>query len=251
MDLTNYSLLETVQGMVAGGVGEGDGYGGYREPAGGDAPAEGHSRPRACCAPCGRCRGTCSCPRACGTGPTTTRRCRSAAARRSRSRGCRPATSSCCGLTGRERVLEVGTGSGYQTALLALLADVGVQRGADRRRWRRARAPALAGRRHPERDGAGGRRHARLAPVRAVRRDPGGGRVAGDPRAAGGAARARAGGWSSRWAIATTRSLTLVAARGRRGAHQHRRRRALRAAARRVRLSLSRRRLMESPHGSA
>ena len=44
---------------------------------------------------------------------------------------------------------------------------------------------------HSQRHRAGGRRHAGLAPVRALRRDPGGGRVARDPGAAGGAARPR------------------------------------------------------------
>ena len=91
-------------------------------------------------------------------------------------------------LTGRERVLEVGAGSGYQTALLALLADsvFAVERIAALAQSARDRA---RGRRPPERDGPGGRRHARLAPVRPVRRDPGGRRVTGDPRAADGAAR--------------------------------------------------------------
>ncbi|MDZ7632253.1 MAG: hypothetical protein U5K74_13135 [Gemmatimonadaceae bacterium] len=37
------------------------------------------------------------------------------------------------GLTGKERVLEIGTGSGFQTALLARSAGVAVERGGRRR----------------------------------------------------------------------------------------------------------------------
>ena len=126
--------------MVAGGVGEGDGYGGYREPPGRDAPAARASatsrvlravrhgaaapvRARERAAPGLRRRGAADRRRpddlaAVGAGPLPR------AARRSR---------------GRERVLEVGAGSGYQTALLALPGRRGVQRGADRLRWPRAR----------------------------------------------------------------------------------------------------------------
>ena len=46
MDLTNYALLETVQGMVAGGIGDGDSYGGYRARLVETLRQQGHSRPR-------------------------------------------------------------------------------------------------------------------------------------------------------------------------------------------------------------
>ena len=164
MDLTNYAPARDGAGMVAGGLGAGDSYGGYRSRLVETLQAKGIRDLAVLRAVEHGARATCSCPRACATAPTRTRRCRSAAARPSRSRGCRRATSSCCGLTGRERVLEVGTGSGYQTALLALLADAVFASSGCRRCAQSARA-ALAGRRHPERDGAGGRRHARLAPV--------------------------------------------------------------------------------------
>ena len=190
--------------MVAGGVGEGDSYGGYREPPGRDAPAEGHPRPRGAArrrhgaaapvrareraAPGVRRRGPADRRRpddlaAVGAGPLPRAGRRSAAA-------------SACSRSARGRAIRRRCSRCWPTG-------VRVERiaGAGPERARRAR-----GRRHPERDGAGGRRHARLAAVRAVRRDPGGRRVAGDPGAAGGAARARAGGWSSRSAIATTRS---------------------------------------------
>src|SRR5581483_2821557 len=49
-----------------------------------------------CSEPSRRPRGTCSCPRRSATGRTTTRRCPSAAARRSPSRSRRPATSRPC-----------------------------------------------------------------------------------------------------------------------------------------------------------
>ena len=45
----------------------------------------------------------------------------------------------------RERVLEVGTGSGYQTAILARLARGGVLDRDRRRSWRSARATVLLG----------------------------------------------------------------------------------------------------------
>ena len=73
-------------------------------------------------------------------------------------------------LTGKERVLEIGTGSGYQTVLLAhLVAQV----------FSIERIPALMqhgargdpARRVSERLAAARRRHRRLARVRAVRRD--------------------------------------------------------------------------------
>ena len=46
----------------------------------------------------------------------TTSRCRSAPARRSRSRSSSPACASCCSCSGDERILDVGTGSGYHAA---------------------------------------------------------------------------------------------------------------------------------------
>ena len=115
--------------------------------------------------------------------PTPTRRCRSATSRRSRSPGSsrRSARRSSC--AGDERVLEVGTGSGYSTAVLARLAAevVSIERieswprrprerlaelGIDRRRGprrrrqpRRCRPGAVRRDRGPRR-GPGGRRRA-------------------------------------------------------------------------------------------
>ena len=80
-------------------------------------------------------------------------------------------------LTGREKVLEIGTGSGYQTALLALVADTVFSVERIQSLASEARTALEAGG-DPERDGAGRRRHPRLAALRAVRRDPGGRRRA-------------------------------------------------------------------------
>ena len=57
--------------------------------------------------------------------PTTTRRCRSARARRSRSRTWSRASARCSRSAAGERVLDVGTGSGYQAAVLAELGARG------------------------------------------------------------------------------------------------------------------------------
>ena len=54
--------------------------------------------------------------------PTTTRRCRSATSRRSPSPGWSRRSARRCELDGDERVLEIGTGSGYSAAVLARLA---------------------------------------------------------------------------------------------------------------------------------
>ena len=75
-------------------------------------------------------------------------------------------------LEGDERVLEVGTGSGYSAAVLSLLCR---ERRHDRapRRARRPGAGAPARARLHERRGARRRRHPRRARPRAVRRDLG------------------------------------------------------------------------------
>ena len=61
------------------------------------------------------------------------------------------------GLTGRERVLEIGTGSGYQTALLALLCDAVFS--VERIPALASRAREALDRRAFQRHGAGRRRH--------------------------------------------------------------------------------------------
>ena len=98
------------------------------------------------------------------------------------------------GLSGRERVLEIGTGSGYQTALLVAAHRRGVQRGAGARAGAERPRGARGGR-HPQRDRAGGRRHAWLAAVRALRRHSGVGRVARGARRRWWTSSPRADGW--------------------------------------------------------
>ena len=80
------------------------------------------SRTRACSTRWHACPGTSSSPRSSAPAPTTTRPCPSAPARRSRSRTWSPASARRSRCTGSERVLDVGTGSGYQAAVLAELA---------------------------------------------------------------------------------------------------------------------------------
>lgn len=108
--------------MVARGVGEGDGYGGYRAQLVAELSARG-SRTWPCCARCPWYPGTSSCPRASVTAPMRTRRCRSAAGGPISQPWVQARSLELARLTGRERVLEVGAGSGYQTALLAHCAE--------------------------------------------------------------------------------------------------------------------------------
>ena len=118
----------------------------------------------------GRCPASCSCRRACAAAPTPTRRCRSARGRRSPSPGSSPRSARRCGSSGGERVLEVGTGSGYSAAVLALLAREVI--GIERQPELAARRRAGAGRAR-RRQRRGGRRRRRPRPARAgaVRRD--------------------------------------------------------------------------------
>ncbi len=67
-------------------------------------------------------RASSSCRTSCARTPTTTLRCRSARSRRSRSRTWSRASAPSCSSAGGEKVLDVGTGSGYQAAVLAELA---------------------------------------------------------------------------------------------------------------------------------
>ena len=85
-------------------------------------------------------------------------------------------------LSGGERVLEIGTGSGYQTAILAELAAevVSVERHAELSRERERDLGRL---RVHERHAGRRRRHAGLARAGAVRSHPRGGR--GQPHSAG------------------------------------------------------------------
>ena len=101
---------------------------------------------------------------------TTTRRCRSATARRSPSRSSSRGCSSCSHSTATERVLDVGTGSGYHAALLALLAAevFSIERHAGAERVRAARARAARGR---QRAAVRRRRLRGLPGACAVRRD--------------------------------------------------------------------------------
>ena len=108
-------------------------------------------------------------------------------------------------LRGDEHVLDVGTGSGYQAAVLAELARRGDDHRARSRALRasprRARRCRVRQRRRPAR-----RRVAGCAREGAVRRDRRRGRGADGARCALRAARSRAAGSSSRAAIAGGRS---------------------------------------------
>ena len=155
-------LARDGQGLVAG-VGEGDGYGGIGV-AGRDPPGEGHSGgPNGRCAPSDRAPTPVrarECPPPC---LRPMRRCRSAAARPSRSRGCRPATSS-CPASPDAKGSGVGAGSATRRPCWPSWRTRS-SRGADRLAG--AGRPGRArGRRYPKRQPCCGRRHAGLAPVR-------------------------------------------------------------------------------------
>ena len=74
-------------------------------------------------------------------------------------------------LSGGERVLEVGTGSGYSAAVLARLAAEVIEHRAPRARWPPAPAAPSTAVGVGERRGAGRRRHPRPARAGALRGD--------------------------------------------------------------------------------
>ena len=96
-------------------------------------------------------------------------------------------------LTGKETVLEIGTGSGYQTAILAELAAK-VYSIEIRPELAARRSPTAEAARDPEREVRRRRRLPRLARGRAVRRHPRDGRAGAHPAAAPRAA-GRRGAW--------------------------------------------------------
>ena len=127
------------------------------------------------------CRASSSCRRSCAAAHMTMRRCRSAPTRRSRSRTWSRASARELQLRGDERVLDVGTGSGYQAAVLAELArevhsleripELAERARASARRGRLRRPrPRARRRRHPGAAGAapfgGDRRRRRRAASR-------------------------------------------------------------------------------------
>ena len=143
MDLTNYCSSRRC------GDGRWRGRGGRRlrrlpHPAGGDAAAEGHPRPRACCGPCRlvprhlfvpesvRHRAYEDAALPIGSGQTISQPWVQAR------------YLELLRLTGKERVLEIGTGSGYQTALLAMLGRPRCSASSGCRSWRSAAQKALA-----------------------------------------------------------------------------------------------------------
>ena len=135
------------------------------------------------------CRASCSCPRSSASNAYADRALPIGAGRRSRSRSWSRRCSRRSGSTGGERVLEVGTGSGYQAAVLAELADE-VRHGRARARARGGGAADARARRVRARRGPGRGRHARRARAGALRRDRRRRRGAGGPGRALRAARA-------------------------------------------------------------
>ena len=224
-------------GMVAGGVGEGDSYGGYREPAGGDAPGQGHARPRGAagradgaaaplrareraapglrrCGPADRQRAdhlpalrAGPLPRADRRSPDGSRCSRSAPARGTRRR-CSPCWRAWCSASsGSPRWPRArgprwsAPGSATSPCWWATARWAGVRSRRTTRSWWRRPRPEI--------------------PAPLVEQLAPGGRMViplGDR---------------------ASQTLTLVRARGRAAPHQHRRRRTLRAAAGRVRLPLN------------
>jgi hypothetical protein len=78
-----------------------------------------------CSKPCARCHVTNSCPRTCAPAPTKIVRCPLATVRPSRSLTIVAVMTELLAPRPSDRVLEVGTGSGYQAAVLArLVAEV-------------------------------------------------------------------------------------------------------------------------------
>ena len=127
--------------------------------------------------------------------PTTTRRCRSATSRRSPSPGWSPRSARRSSSTGDERVLEIGTGSGYSAAVLAQLAASVISLERDRRSSARARAGRLAELGRRERRGDRRRRQPRPPGGRALRRDRGPRRHARGAAQPARPARRRAAAW--------------------------------------------------------
>ena len=147
---------------------------------------------------------------AAATRPTPTPRCRSAASRRSRSRTWSRSSARSSRCSGGEKVLDVGTGSGYQAAVLAELA--GEVHTIERipELAEAARANARGGGLRGPRPRPRRRRHARPARARAVRRDRRRrGRARGRrPRST--SSSSRAAGSSSRSAAADEQLLEVV-----------------------------------------
>ena len=137
--------------------------------------------------------------------PTTTPRCRSAPGRRSRSRTWSPGSARRSRCAGDERVLDVGTGSGYQAAVLAELAAEVVTVERIPELAEQARGEPRRGRLRARR-GARRRRHARRPGARAVRRRSPSPRPRRSCRRRSTSSSSRAAGSSSRSAAAAARA---------------------------------------------
>ena len=250
MDLTNYRSARDGARMVARGVGEGDGYGGYRTRLVAELAGQGDPGPRG--AP-----GDGQVPRHLFVPESVRHRAYEdsalpiGAGQTISQPWVQARYLELARLPGAEKVLEVGTGSGYQTALLALLAE---------QVFSVERIPTLANSRPTDPGARPGIRNVSVLvgdgtlgwrPFAPLRRDPGRRRLARVPAAAG-EQLAPGGRLIIPLGDRHAQVLTLVTREGR-GHSQSRRleRRPVRSAARPVRLRRAAARTHESPDGSA